>query len=523
MAAEKASDLQMPFYMFYVWGFEKVFGSCEWCLRLANLPWFIAGVIAFVGIFSVQDHRRVIGAWLVLFSPFAWYYLDEARPYAMQLGASLLVVTALGHLLKDLLDPSVGVPLTRPLHQSVQAIPPHPNPSPRGKGRGGRRASWQGVYVAMFLLGILVLSGSSLLGMIWAAAAVVTLIAGLGFGATLRLVRQHWPWWLGAGCVLVFLALYYLWTLKVGARASAVAATTLTSTLFIVYELLGFAGLGPGRAEMRSGAFGVLRPYWAGLAAYGFSLAIVLGAALSGVVRKQRGPVKTEMRNTSGELKNPELPQKGAKRHKEIPGLQAVSRWAGPPECKVLGLGLCCVLPVALILIAGRVAHFRVLGRHFTPLVPCLLLVLSTGLSALWSRRGYLAGLAVALFCSLSLLSCLSLRYAQRHNKEDYRAAAAVARAALQQGRSVWWNAAEAGASYYGVPVAVPARAGAALLCVNPDSETLARLSAPQIVIASRPDVYDAQGALARYMREEGFAPVSQYTAFVIWERQPRK
>ena len=42
-----------------------------------------------------------MAACMALFCPFAWYYLDEARPYAMQLGASLLVVASLARLARD--------------------------------------------------------------------------------------------------------------------------------------------------------------------------------------------------------------------------------------------------------------------------------------------------------------------------------------------------------------------------------------------------------------------------------------
>src|SRR5487761_2670107 len=37
-------------------------------------------------------------------SPFCWGYLNEARPYAMQLGASFLILAALGRLSESELD-----------------------------------------------------------------------------------------------------------------------------------------------------------------------------------------------------------------------------------------------------------------------------------------------------------------------------------------------------------------------------------------------------------------------------------
>src|SRR5581483_417383 len=41
MVEVKGSDLQMPLYMVYLWGFAKVFGASEWALRAANIPWFV--------------------------------------------------------------------------------------------------------------------------------------------------------------------------------------------------------------------------------------------------------------------------------------------------------------------------------------------------------------------------------------------------------------------------------------------------------------------------------------------------
>ena len=47
-------------------------------------------------------------------------------------------------------------------------------------------------------------------------------------------------------------SLYYLWTLQLGARASDVGRTGWANIAFIFYELLGQAGLGPGRLALRA-------------------------------------------------------------------------------------------------------------------------------------------------------------------------------------------------------------------------------------------------------------------------------
>ena len=442
LAQEKSAHLQMPVYMFYVWAYEKLLGSSEWTLRVANLPWFIAGAVAFILAFPPGDRRRPIAAGVVLLCPFAWYYLDEARPYAMQLGASLLVVASLIRL---------------------------------GEGSGEARAE-DAVTLVLFLFGLVALSGSSLTGMVWAGAGLAALPTLLSWARLAGLLRRYAWLWLAAGGLLLLLAGYYLWTLSVGARASASATTTVGSMLFVGYELLGFSGLGPGRLEMRSSGLAALRGYWVWLALYAVTVAILLGAAVRQEVRGRH------------------------RRH------LVVALWCGAPAAFILGV--------------GYVAHFRALGRHFAPLVPVLLFLFTSGWCVLWSRGSAWARGAALLFCVLSLVSSLSLRFSQRHERDNYRAAAASARTALRNGQSVWWNAAPEGARYYGVPLTTrPGSAGEAFLVLNPTPEILRAWPAPQVIVASKPDLYDSQMSLAEYIRGQSFYPAGRFNAFVIWTR----
>ena len=101
LVQEKTAHLQMPLYMLYIWGCEKLFGSGEWTLRLANLPWFVAGAVAFILAFPPGTGAGPSRPAWSLLCPFAWYYLDEARPYAMQLGASLLAVASLAPVWRE--------------------------------------------------------------------------------------------------------------------------------------------------------------------------------------------------------------------------------------------------------------------------------------------------------------------------------------------------------------------------------------------------------------------------------------
>ena len=442
LSHDRSAEPQMPLYMLYIWGWGRLVGTGEWTLRLANVPWFVAGAFAFIMAFPPGDRRRPIAACVALLCPFAWYYLDEARPYAMQLGASLLVVASLARL-------------------------------DRNSSMCEARDT---AHVALLLFGIVVLAGSSLCGMIWAGGALLAGPAFLSWTRIISLVKRHILLWLAAGGMLLFFGCYYLWTLTVGARASAAATTTLGSVLFIGYELLGFGGLGPGRLAMRSAGPAALRPYLVWLALYAVPTLILLGAALR------------------------ELFNRGNRKH--------------------LAAAFCCCLPAAFLLTVGLVTHFRVLGRHFSPFIPVLLLLFTVGCSALWSQRSTWARGVVVLFCAMSLASCLSLRFLPRHEKDNYRAAAAFAKSALRNGQSVWWNASKEGALYYGVPTATRASSGgAALFVMDPSRQELVALPTPQIIIASKPDVYDNQGALAEYLREQGFQPERSFTAFVIWRR----
>lgn len=448
MVDEKASDLQMPLYMVYIWAYEKVFGSSEWVLRSANIPWFVLGLIAFAAAFSASTQRRLAVTLAVACSPFAWYYLNEARPYAMQLGASLLIFAALYRLIGE-----CGV-------RSAEC----------GMGHSA-------LWVRGLLAGIVVLCGSSMLGMIWAASAVaVTLVVFSRRGIRELLRSYRWGWLLASGFVLLF-GCYYLWTLWVGARASGAATTDWKNLLFIGYELLGFSGLGPGRLEIRQGGYGVFQRHWLELTLNGISVLILLGASIRQLL-------------LSGDRK------------------------------LILKLGLIVVAPAVVLVVAGIALHFRLLGRHFAPLMPVVFFLLGLGLTTLWARRSLVARAVVCGFFVLSLLSSLSVRFAARHEKDNYRDAAAFARLALQDGQKVWWNAERHGATYYQVPTTIqPREVYQALWLMNPSLASLSNVPAPNVIIASKPDIFDNQGALAEYIERAGFRKTATLAAFTVWKR----
>lgn len=64
---------------------------------------------------------------------------------------------------------------------------------------------------------------------------------------------------------------------------------------------------------------------------------------------------------------------------------------------------------------------------------------------------------------------------------------------------------------------------GQALLVNNLPAETLAGWPAPQMIVASKPDLFDAAGGMARYISGHGFHLAAVFPAFNIWEARESK
>ena len=57
---------------------------------------------------------------------------------------------------------------------------------------------------------------------------------------------------------------------------------------------------------------------------------------------------------------------------------------------------------------------------------------------------------------------------------------------------------------------------------MNPTPGDLDGRSRPDVVIASKPDVYDVQGSLAQWLAAGGYVSVRRWPAFEVWERKIR-
>jgi hypothetical protein len=435
------SDPAKPFFGVQLWAWEKVFGHGERSLRLANLPWFLLAQLAlWVGLKNTKTLRLVVALGVCL-SPLLWFYLNETSHYVMLFAGACIVVGVMARLATT---------------EAAQ--------EPLGAG-----------WFWSFGAGCLLLCGSNAIGIPWAGAAFLAalcLVAGRfkvrwGLGTFLPMV-------LTVASLLLLAAHYRYWN---PTRSGMITGFGPANLAFAAYELLGFAGLGPGRLALRAGGIGALIHFGPLLAVLGACSLLLWVVAFREVRRRFDRRV-----------------------------------W--------MAAAVYVLLPLLFIVGMAVKTHFKLLGRHLMPLEPVVILGVAIGLTALLKNGRMCGRLLAAGFCVLWLASSLSLRFASRHARDDYRSAAAVAATALQKGASVWWAADGATGEYYGVPLADSTGVkGKAFLSINLPSQALSRHPLPAMVVLSKVDVYDTGGALGKMLRENPYRQTHAFPAFTVWER----
>jgi branched-subunit amino acid transport protein AzlD len=300
--------------------------------------------------------------------------------------------------------------------------------------------------------------------------------------------------------VIALIGAYYAWTLIRGAGSDR-SESGLKNIAFVIYEFCGFAGLGPPRNDLRATGGTGLLAYWPmlvlGCAALLSILAVIIIAP-----------------------------------HRKLDRDFALS----------VAVGL------VIAILACKAAHFRFLGRHLTAFYPFILIALLMNTQVLdklrrrWTVVGAFTLLAVAWAVSDARM-LLPI-----YGKEDYRGAAAVAlERAKPSGKTILWAANGVAAYYYGLkgderfyrnlfgkpltsePIDWPV-SERVLLASNWTSAEVcsyAKGSAGSfiLVLGSRPDAYDQNGAWAWLIRQpEAHAiRIATRTSFEIYELSPDK
>lgn len=209
------SEPQMPLAAFFYWSWGKFFGHSELALRIANLLPLGFGVVTLA--LACRPLRMVWPCLLVSASPITWFFVNEVRPYALQLGGAMGMAAVLLVVLFS----------------------------------GQLELRW----AIIFGLSSLIVAASSMLGIFclcgMAVSGGIQMLRGrllVGRGAWLALAITTF--------LLAVLGIYYFQTLMAGSGSYRGRSLSVASVGFALYELFGFGGLGPGRLAVRDISFG---------------------------------------------------------------------------------------------------------------------------------------------------------------------------------------------------------------------------------------------------------------------------
>lgn len=326
----------------------------------------------------------------------------------------------------------------------------------------------------LLVFGTVMCAGGSLLGAPFAGIIFLCVII-ICWSKWALLRRSDIAWLLVWCCVLGGLAIYYLWTLYEGKGASAANQTSILTLGFSAFEQLGFMPFGPGRLALRADGPSSLLPWAPFLALWAGCVAVVIWV---GGKELLMGPI------FRGRIVVAMLP---------------------------------VVLMVLLLVIGGYVGGFRVLGRHFMPIYPVVLLV--AGLAYLRLAKGGRVGTSILVaIVIVSSLGCLTQRFSERHLKDDYRGAVAYVNSSAQQTLVVWWAAGGKVSSIYPFDDHVKLYE-----MKNCDAEALAKFPSPDIVVLSKEDLFDSKGEMKKWLYNNNYHKGEALPAFQMYHRHSNR
>jgi len=184
-----------------------------------------------------------------------------------------------------------------------------------------------------------------------------------------------------------------------------------------------------------------------------------------------------------------------------------------------LSAGLAGILSVvSLVFIVVAICLQKAFwARHFAPVFPFYVALLALAIQGLYESHSRLAKLLPTVLIALLFFSSLSLRFAARHRKEDYRTAVQIAQRALDEKKSVWWLAGSIPPQYYHLDCASLRPEAGRAFC--PQSSEIQNLPAPDVIILSKPDIFDARGVFQGWIRQNHYHPAETLKSFVIWTK----
>jgi hypothetical protein len=442
------SDTQIPLYHFFMYGWTSVAGTAAVAMRASNAGMFVIANLALLWPFRFRPN---IALPLILMSSLSapvWYYLNEIRPYIMLYMGACVMIGA-----------------------TIEMMGSKEKPGSLG--------------MIALCVGAVISSGSTVIGIVWAASVALFLLAywlAVRKRSLSDLINKHY-FILGITVLCIAALIFHdIRMFALGRMPALLGDGGILTFLFSLYADLGLLGVGPGMLDMRENGVAALAPY---------APIIIFAAILFGLVA--------------------------------IGGLFEVASMLGIRTIAILTV--CILLPTLFVLALGVALHWRVLPRHFMPLVSLFSLLYSFGL-AWWWHRGF-AGKAAALMLVVVMgYSAFSMRYAPRHAKDDYKHAAELAASELARDGRVWWAADVRGALYYGVPVSdeLASQDGRQTpgVQVGISWKTASFLSGqprPTLVLLSKPETFDPTNLVSNYLADNKYQLVEAFPAFTAWRR----
>lgn len=334
-----------------------------------------------------------------------------------------------------------------------------------------------------FSAGVLMTCGAALTGVVYAFWACVWLLARIirekGFK---RFLSARWGWLAVDAAGLALLGGWYLHTLAVGARGANLGAPTPGTVAFLAYEWLGFSGVGPARLVMRVGGARAAVPFALPLALFGAANAFFAVECLRTWLGRRRAA-----------------------------GAGRARGFRVPPYAVPLLLGALGLLSMHAV---GFADDMAVRARHAMPVFPAALLAVAVWADRMLASRRVAPRAAVAVLLAALAASSLAYRFGDRHGKEDYRRAVAIATEALGEGKCVWMSCNSLTALIYNPALEDTDRF---VHCSSPDPEELLAAPAPDLVLVNRPDTWDIHGTLTGYIAERGWPLVEEFHGFRVY------
>ena len=343
------SEAQMPFHVAWLWGWVRLFGMQEWTLRLSNLPWAMLAVIVWVDM--ARNLQRRIMVMCLLLMPLVCYYMNEARPYMMTFSTALLALWG-------------------------------------AERRCAKAAESSGLLASVaFVSGAGLCLGASMLNVVLVPSLAIYMVVRCydgDWGVALRMVLRR-----NAGLVVAIALMtvaflgYYAWTLHAGYGGQRVGFS-LSNLAFVVYEMMGFGGLGASRILLRELSVPQI------LSQYGVWLLLGVVAWLAALFALWQGR----------------------------------KRWFAHPTCRAAIFSL--VFGMAGMVLAATIAHAALWGRHFMVLMPFFCLGIGVMLDQSMQSGNYVGRLAGWILIAVLMLSSARQGFLEAYRKDPIRESLAV-------------------------------------------------------------------------------------------------